>query len=530
MIPTNASLRGELEARLRVETLIADLSSKFVNLPSGELDREIEESQRRICELLNLDRSTLWQVSETAPETLFLTHVHRRRAGVPIPDRPFARDLFPWTTQHAMSGEILAISKLADLPPEAARDRESHLLYDTKSSLVFPLSVGRGPVFGLLTFAVTQEERSWPEDLVKRLQLIAQIFANAIARKRFEEELRESRERLDLAADSAGVGLWSLDLASGVFWVTARNRELLGFSPDEVVTLDRFLSAVHPADRELIGEKLRAVVGSEDQEPVDYRIVRPDGSVRWVSSRGRARRSASGKPDCLMGVTVDITERKEAEEAARDLTGRLINAHEEERARLARELHDDLTQRLARLAIDAGRVESLFSAASVSETLREVREGLVRLSEDVHALSYRLHPSVLEDLGLTEALKTEIERVARQESILVTATLGEIPEPVPHEVSLCVFRVAQEALRNVARHARARTAEVSVRLLDGGLELAVRDDGAGFDPALGENRRSLGLTSMRERVRLLRGELDIESAPGRGTTVVAWVPLKGERS
>jgi len=151
----------------------------------------------------------------------------------------------------------------------------------------------------------------------------------------------------------------------------------------------------------------------------------------------------------------------------------------------------------------------------------------VRLSEDIHALSYRLHPSVLEDLGLAEALKTEIERVERQESILVTAKLGEIPEPVPHEVSLCVFRVAQEALRNVARHAKARTAEISVRVLDGGLELAVRDDGAGFEPLLDGNRRSLGLTSMRERVHLLHGELDIESAPGRGTTVVAWVPLKG---
>ncbi|NWG75079.1 MAG: PAS domain-containing protein [Rubrivivax sp.] len=527
MNPKNASLRDELEARLRFERLIADLSSKFVNLPSGELDRDIEDAQRRICELLDIDRSTLWQLPEDERDTLVLTHVHRRQAGAPIPDRPFARDLFPWTTQRAMSGEILAISKLADLPPEAARDRESHLLYDTKSSLVFPLSVGRGPVFGLLTFAVTQEERSWPEELVNRLQVIAQIFANAIARKRSDEELRESRERLDLAADSAGVGLWSLDLESGMFWLTKTNRELLGLSPDEVVTLDRFLSVVHPADRDLIRERIRAVARSGEEDRVDYRVVLPDGNVRWVSSRGRARRSASGEPECLTGVTVDITDRKEAEEVARELTGRLINAHEEERARLARELHDDVTQRLARLAIDAGRVESLFSAASVSETLREVREGLVRLSEDVHTLSYRLHPSVLEDLGLAEALKTEIERVARQESIVVTAKLAEIPEPVPREVALCVFRVAQEALRNVARHAKARTADISVRVLDGGLELAVRDDGAGFEPLLDGNRRSLGLTSMRERVHLLHGELDIESAPGRGTTVVAWVPLKG---
>jgi PAS domain S-box-containing protein len=530
MSPKNAKLREELEARLRFETLIADLSSKFVNLPYGELDREIEDAQRRICELLDLDRSSLWQISERDPGALVLTHIHQRRGGAPIPARPFARDFFPWTTQRIMRGEIVVIATLTGLPPEAERDRESYVLYETKSSLQFPLSVGRGPVFGLLTFAVTREERDWPEALVRRLQLIAQIFASALARRRSEEELRESRERLDLAADSAGAGLWSLDFASGVFWVTKTNRDLLGFSQDEVVTVKRFLSVVHPADRGRIQDKMRAVAGSDDEERVDYRIVRPDGTVRWVASRGRVRRSESDEPECLMGVTLDITERKQAEEAARELSRLLITAHEEERARLARELHDDVTQRLARLAIDAGRIEHLETNPAVHETMREVREGLVRLSEDIHALSYRLHPSVLEDLGLAEALKAEIERVARQESIPITAKLAEIPESVPREVALCVFRVAQEALRNVARHAKARAVEVSVKLLDGGLQLAVFDDGTGFDTALYRNRRTLGLTSMRERVHLLQGEMDIESEPGRGTTVAAWVPLKGERS
>jgi len=189
-----------------------------------------------------------------------------------------------------------------------------------------------------------------------------------------------------------------------------------------------------------------------------------------------------------------------------------------------------VTQRLARLAIDAGRVERLVPASAVGHTMREVREGLVRVSEDIHALSYRLHPSVLDDLGLAEALKAECERFTRQESVPVEVKLREIPESIPHDVALCLYRVAQEALRNVARHANARTVEVSVRALDGGLQLAVRDDGAGFDAALHHNRRTLGLTSMRERVHLLEGELDIESAPGQGTTVLAWVPLKKEAS
>jgi signal transduction histidine kinase len=204
----------------------------------------------------------------------------------------------------------------------------------------------------------------------------------------------------------------------------------------------------------------------------------------------------------------------------------LLAAQETERARLARELHDDITQRLARLAIDVGRCELGTSGVSPAETVRDVRQGLVQLSEDVHALSYRLHPSILEDLGLVAALRAESEHFTRQESVPVDVKSHEIPEVIPSGAALCLFRVAQEGLRNVARHAHARVVEISLRGLDGGLQLAVRDDGAGFDPAVDRDRPSLGLASMRERVRSLGGELDIESAPGQGTTIMAWVPFR----
>jgi PAS domain S-box-containing protein len=228
----------------------------------------------------------------------------------------------------------------------------------------------------------------------------------------------------------------------------------------------------------------------------------------------------------LTGFVRDITERKQAEQTAREFSGRLIHAQEEERARLARELHDDMTQRLARLAIDAGRVESGRGGAGPAETMREVRDGLVRLSEDVHSLSYKLHPALLEDLGLTDALKVECERFSRQESTSLEAKFEDIPGNVPQQTGLCLFRVTQEALRNVARHAHANTAKLSVRPVDDGLQLAVTDTGIGFDPAQQRRRPSLGLASMRERVRLVGGELDIESAPGHGTTIVVWVPLE----
>jgi signal transduction histidine kinase len=213
--------------------------------------------------------------------------------------------------------------------------------------------------------------------------------------------------------------------------------------------------------------------------------------------------------------------------AAHALSGRLIGAQEEERARLARELHDDVTQRLALLAIDAGREERKSSTPAGGSAMRAMREGLARLSEDVHALSYRLHPSILEDLGLIEALKSECERFARTSSARVDVTAAEVPANLPGDVALCLFRIAQEALRNIARHARAKRAEVSLRRVNGGLQLVVRDDGAGFDTAHRAGT-SLGHASMRQRTFLLGGKIDIDSRPGRGTTIAAWVPLREE--
>jgi signal transduction histidine kinase len=223
-------------------------------------------------------------------------------------------------------------------------------------------------------------------------------------------------------------------------------------------------------------------------------------------------------------------QRRRSEVAAYEMSGRLINAQEEERARLARELHDDVTQRLASLAIDAGREERTLSGSAGGATIRTMREGLIRLSEDVHALSYRLHPSILEDLGLIEALKAECERFSRTCSIRLEADPRDIPERLPNEVALCLFRIAQEGLRNIVRHARASRGQVRLGRIDGGLQLVVKDDGAGFDRAQDRSRASLGHASMRQRALLLGGRVEIDSSPGQGTTIRAWVPLKEGRS
>ena len=248
----------------------------------------------------------------------------------------------------------------------------------------------------------------------------------------------------------------------------------------------------------------------------------------WVHHLGGvSTRDAAGRAVLTYGVLRNVTTRKQAEDELRGLSRRLIRAQEAERALLARELHDDVTQRLAVLAIDVGRAELAAAEGAQAESMRAIREGLVQMSEDIHSLAYQLHPSVLEELGLAEALRAECERRERQSRVALSVVCDPLPDVVSRDVALCLFRVAQEALSNVVRHAGARAASVVLRQMDDGLLLAVSDDGSGFDRATSPKGMNLGLASMRERVSLVHGTLDIESAPGEGTSVVAWVPVAG---
>jgi len=307
-------------------------------------------------------------------------------------------------------------------------------------------------------------------------------------RRQAEEALIASEQRVSLAADAANLRCWVHDLVTDQMWATQTGRNVLGWWPSRPLTFEQFMERVHPDDRQSVRRAVQRSREDRSDYEAEYRLVVPGGGTRWVAARGRREFDRDGKPLRMRGVTIDITKRRQAEEAARELSGRLINAQEEERSRLARELHDDVTQRLALLAIDAGRGERNLPSAAGGTAMRAMRESLIRLSEDVHALAYRLHPSILEDLGLIEALKTECERFGRVASIPVDLKAQEVPDPLPHAVALCLYRIAQEALRNVGRHARASAVQVSLRRLDGGVQLAVRDNGAGFDPAQQRDR------------------------------------------
>ena len=201
LVSSNERLREEaelrkraeeaLQERLQFESLLVEISARLVSLTFEQVDNEIPYALRRLCEVLDIDRSTLWQASDTEPGSFMLTHIHPTPSAM-LPERPEIRVMFPWLAQKLLMGEILAIERMADLPAEAGRDLETFQTYGTKSSLIVPLSTGNGAVTGALTFGVLREERHWPGIVVKTLQLVAEIFANALARTRADRALRES--------------------------------------------------------------------------------------------------------------------------------------------------------------------------------------------------------------------------------------------------------------------------------------------------------------------------------------------------
>jgi signal transduction histidine kinase len=356
--------------------------------------------------------------------------------------------------------------------------------------------------------------------------LIVVLLLNRLRLRRAHDRLRTSEEGMSLAAIAAKLRFWVWDIPRDEVRASSSDWSSGNWYSAHPVHFDQFIDIVHPDDRASLRQAVHEALEGDGRYETEYRVMSPDSTVRWIAARGRIEFDQNGKPRQLHAISIDITERRRGEDEARDLNGRLITAHEDERTRLAHALHDDVTQRLALLAIDVGQKEKGLSDTIAGQAMHSIRHDLIQLSEDVHALSYALHPAILEDLGLIEALKAECARFGAIEGIPTTfRATDDVDEPTK-ALSLCLYRIAQEALRNVARHSSASSVEVKLRAIRGGLELAVQDNGVGFDPARKQGRPSLGLAGMRQRLSLVDGELLIDSALGGGTSIVARAPLK----
>ena len=364
-------------------------------------------------------------------------------------------------------------------------------------------------------------------------------------RKRIEEALNQQRRFVDRIVETEPNLILVADLQTrSVVYVNGRVAAILGYSPDEIVALGGDVSSLwHPDDQETSAELARHLGEAADGEIVEaeYRLKHADGGWRWLWERASVlTRDDHGRPVLTVGTAQDVTERREMEAALvkseetlrhqhhelRELTARLMRASEEERARLALELHDDLNQRLAALGLDLGRAQREFASESPEFAGRfdALQEQVGRLSDDVRNLAYRLHPSVLDYLGLEAALESECTQFSDREGIPAEFSADNVPSEIPHDVALCLYRIAQESLRNIARHAESEHAGVTLAGHAGGIRLRVVDSGQGFSSNPATRSPGLGIIGMQERARMINGELKVESVAGRGTVVEVWVP------
>jgi PAS domain S-box-containing protein len=357
------------------------------------------------------------------------------------------------------------------------------------------------------------------------------LSGNISRRQRAEEGLQRSERRFEALCEQAPVGIYETDPQGRCIYINSWWSTISGLSTAESLG-HAWEKVLHPDDWGAVFKGWRsAIVQGAWWE---YRIITPDGEIRWIRASGGPIYSAHGKLTGYVGTLEDITERKQADrtiqksrQELRALAGRLINAQEEERKRISRELHDDLNQKLALLAFDTGSLvlRPPSSVEDMHEPLRHLQARVVQLSEDVRQISHRLHPTVLDDLGLTAALSELCEEFSAKGGIQVLFQQEAVPESLPIGVASCLYRVAQEALHNVLKHARANLVRLIVSGSSEGIQMQICDNGVGFDSEAEEFRPGLGIVSMKERVLLVQGEFSIDAEPGRGTKVEVFVAV-----
>ncbi|MFZ0243010.1 MAG: sigma 54-interacting transcriptional regulator [Desulfobacterales bacterium] len=477
---------ASLQDRLKFESMLADISTRFVNLPVEKIDGEIEDAHRRVCECFGLDFSTLWQMSIETPRNYVLTHSYRLVDGPALPERMTADEYFPWCLAHVEAGDVIAVST-EEVPAEAERDREVWRHYGIKSSLIVPLSIGGEPPIGAVSFDTIKAERTWLEPIVKQLQLVAHLFANALTRKRSDLALRETETRLTLAADSAEAGFWELDCDTNLFWVTARALKIFGFGPDEAIHMQRFEAAVHPDDLELVRQAIALAIANGEPLSLEYRIRMDNGDEKWIASRGRPYANPTGEADRLLGVSIDISKFKRMERELKDQLNEIMELkHRLENENLVLRKDLSMEQGLESIVGKSKAFTSvLIAAKQVASTdatvllIGETGTGKGMIANVIHQMSARKNrPLVTVNCSALPQNLIESELFGREKGAFTgahasqagrfevadggTIFLDEIGE-MPLEMQSKLLRVLQEG--EFERLGSAKTVKTNVRVI-----------------------------------------------------------------
>jgi PAS domain S-box-containing protein len=358
--------------------------------------------------------------------------------------------------------------------------------------------------------------------LVQAMLIIGLLWQRARNRKA-DLRLRESEKRFRLMADTAPALIWMCDKEGTVTYLNDRR---IDFTGRDLATGfgDVWSKFIHPDDVQSVQTANKRALEKQQGYSKEYRLRRRDGVYRWMLDIAAPRVNEDGSFAGFVGSAADITDQKLAQEALEKIGGKLIEAQEEERTRIARELHDDICQRLALLSMELEQVNR-GSNSGRSPKLEEIRRHCAEIAGDVQALSHKLHSSKLEYLGLAAAIRSFCREFSQQHDVSVEFADENVPNFLPRDISLSLFRVTQEALQNALKHSGIGQFSVVLRGSAKEIQLEVSDRGAGFDVEGAKLDRGLGLVSMQERAHLVHGTFTIESSENGGTRILVRVPL-----
>ena len=472
-----------------------------------ELQAQLDESRDRISAIVESAMDAIIAINDEQKIVLF---------------NPAAEKMF-----GCARGEAIG-SGLERFIPEGSRGRHSAHVRNFAASGTSSRTMGA--LGTLLALKADGEEfpieASISHSNISGKILFTVIIRDVTERRRAEKAVRESEDRFRRVADSAPVLIWmsAVDKQRTFFnqgWLTFTGRPL------EQEMRSGWMEGVHREDVERCLSTYTEAFDRRDTFEMEYRLRRFDGEYRWILDFGTPRFEADGTFCGYVGSCVDMTERKNSEESLHALSGRLIGAQEEERSRIARELHDDFSQRMALLGIGLGQLWKNLPDSSVEDRthVMEMLRGVKEISTDIHSLSHQLHSSKLEHVGLVPAVKGLCKEISDRYRIRVYFSESECPRKIPKEVALCLFRVTQEALGNVLKHSGSSYAEVELSGEGNGVTLRIADAGKGFDPDGTQENAGIGLVGMRERLRLVKGRLLVKSSIDQGTEITAEVPL-----
>jgi len=358
------------------------------------------------------------------------------------------------------------------------------------------------------------------------------ISADITAAKLAELALRQNEERLRLAARAGKMYGYEWDVATDEVIFLGDFRSTLGELTDgSRLPLEQLIEMVHPDDRERVIESNAQRTPATPDVQISYRFLRPDGCLVWLEETAHACFDENGKMTRMTGMVADITERKLADAALLDMSRKLVHIQEEERKRIARDLHDDINQRLALLAVQIEQLkeETPDSAGENKSRLTDIWKQIFEVSTEVQSISHQLHSKQLEYIGIVAAMRSFCAEFSSRHKVRVDFSHVDVRQAIPQEISLCLFRILQEALSNAAKYSGVKHFQVKLECQGAELRLRISDAGIGFD-SHAATQAGLGLLSMRERVRLVNGSISIDSKPMGGTTIQVRVPLAAEHA